>query len=859
MADKRSNKKTNKIKENKTKNVNGKSKKIKFKDKHPKVLLAIKILIIIILLLCVIGAGVLVGIFFGLFGNDFEISKDELMISASNSVVVDQDGNVIADLSGDEKRKIISISEMPEYLPKAYVAIEDERFYNHSGVDIKRTGAAILNFVVKRDSSFGGSTITQQLVKNITQEDEDTGLAGIARKVKEWAKAAQVERMISKNQILELYLNILFVGGQNIHGVELGAEYYFNKSAKDLDLAECAFLAGINHSPNMYNPYSEKDHSEKIKTRTLTVLQKMKELGYIKSEEEYNTAVAKVKEGLKFEKSASQGNIYSYHTDAVISQVINQVAEEKGISKELAQNYVYSSGLTIYSTVDTNVQSRLEEEFAKETYVRSGKVKNADGTLLNEQTQAAMVVIDNNTGYVVGVAGGLGEKTESRGFNRGTQMLKQTGSSMKPLADIVPGLQENIITAGTVYNDQKTEFNNGKYTPKNYNHFRGYITVREFIKTSQNIPAVKIMAELTPAKSIEYLKKMGISSLDDEKDNVLSLAIGGLTNGISPLEMAAAYETIANDGEYVSPTFYTKVTDSEGKVVLESAQTKTRVMSEQNAYIAKSIVQEPVKSGGTATYCAISGMDVAAKTGTTNGDYDRWLCGFTPYYTAATWYGYDNNESVTGWGGTNPAGRLWDNVMTDIHQGLEGQRFTRPSGIVEATICKDTGMKATDKCKNKYTEIFVNGTVPSSCDGHSGSYEICKETGKLANEYCPEKETIYQKINPPKERLSLWKTAGTSEGNKPTDVCDVHKKPEDKKQEEEKDRDKVDRNKDDKDNTTNSANKNNTTNSTTNNTTKNNTTKNNTTNNTNKNNTTKNNTTGKNNTTKNNTTTDTTN
>lgn len=853
MTDKKRNiKKENLKKVNKRTN---KGNKVKFKEKHPKLMMSIKIMIIIILLLCVIGAGILVGIFFGLFGNDFEITKEELIISASNSVIVDKDGNVIADLSGDEKRKIISLSDMPEYLPKAYVAIEDERFYKHSGVDIKRTGAAILNFAIKRDSSFGGSTITQQLVKNITEEKEDKGLAGIARKVKEWAKATQVERMLSKNQILELYLNILFVGGQNIHGVELGAEYYFNKSAKDLDLAECAFLAGINNSPNMYNPYSEtKDHTELIKKRTTTVLNKMKELGYITNEEDYNKAIAKVNEGLKFEKSQSQGNVYSYHTDALIAQVINQVAEEKGISKELATNYVYSSGLTIHSTIDTKVQARLDEEFAKATYIKNGIDKNPDGSLKNNHSQAAMVVIDNKTGYVVGVAGGLGQKTESRGLNRGTQMLKQTGSSMKPIADIVPGLQEGVITAGTIYNDSRTEFNNGTYKPKNQGKFRGLLNVRDFIKYSQNIPAIKIMAELTPAKSIEYLKKMGISTLDDEKDNVLSLAIGGITNGISPLEMAAAYATIANDGEYISPTFYTKITDSNGNVVLEASQTKTRVMSEQTAYIAKSIVQEPVRSGGTATYCAISGMDVAAKTGTTNDDYDRWLCGFTEYYSAATWYGFDNNEPVRGWG-QNPAGKLWAAVMKDIHAGLPGARFTRPNGIVSATICRDTGMKATDKCKNTYSEIFINGTIPKSCDGHGESYEICKETGKLANEFCPDKEKIFNKGVPPKEKLKLWKTYGSDKNEEiPTEVCDKHKKEEeDKKREDEERRDQEQNNpnndnntKPDKNNTTNNGTSNNTTsgNTTANNNTSNNTTNNNVNNTTNNNE--KNNTTGNN-------------
>lgn len=255
-----------------------KIKKNKKERKHPKLMLAIKIIIVLFLLLCVVGAGIVAGIFFGLFGDDFEIRKEELKIGAANSVIVDSNGGIIANLSGDEKRKIITLEDMADYLPKAYVAIEDERFYKHSGVDFKRTAGAIIHTVFGK-SSYGGSTITQQLVKNITKDKEDSGLEGIFRKIKEWAKAYQVERMISKDQILELYLNILFVGSSNLHGVELGAQYYFNKSAKDLDLAECAFMAGINSSPNAYDPFDEtKDVTEKIKKKTKTVLAKMKEL-----------------------------------------------------------------------------------------------------------------------------------------------------------------------------------------------------------------------------------------------------------------------------------------------------------------------------------------------------------------------------------------------------------------------------------------------------------------------------------------------------------------------------------------------------------------------------------------------------
>ena len=271
------------------------------------------------------------------------------------------------------------------------------------------------------------------------------------------------------------------------------------------------------------------------------------------------------------------------------------------------------------------------------------------------------------------------------------------------------------------------------------------------------------MRELSPTKSIEYLNKMGLSHINANEDADLSLALGGTTNGATPLEMAAAYASIANDGVYITPTFYTKVEDATGNTVLTAKQEQTRIISEQNAYIVKSILQEPVKSGGTATYCAISGMDVAAKTGTTDDDYDRWLCGFTPYYAGACWFGYDQPETVV-YSGNNPAGVIWDSVMTAIHEDLENATFTRPSGIVEQTVCRTTGCLATTGCTNTYVEIFTQDNLPVAT-------EYCSQ-------YCEVKQNYYGAVLP-KEQLGLWKvvSGSSSLGNRINGTCTLHTKP----------------------------------------------------------------------------------
>lgn len=778
----------NKSREPNTKNVNKKVKskskdtKMKFKYKHPKLSIAIKILLIIFLLVCVIGAGVIIGLVYGLWGDDFKIDISELILS-ENSSIVDTDGNVLAELTGDENRKIVTLEEMSPYLPKAYVAIEDERFEKHHGIDIKRTGAAVLSFITHggHSTAGGGSTITQQLVKNVTQDKESKGIDGVLRKVKEWAKAYQVEKVLSKGQILELYLNLIFVGGkQDNRGVEIASEYYFNKTSKDLSIAQCAFLAGINHSPNRYNPYMQNDVTEKVSKRTKTVLGQMKKFEYI-SQEEYDGAIAEVDAGFKFENGA-KGNIYSSHTDALINQLISQIMEEKQISENAAKTYLYSSGLKIYSTQVTSIQNVMESEAKNKKYNLVSKItKDENGQAV--LAQGAAVVIDQSTGYVVGCIGQLGEKTTSRGLNRATSP-RATGSSFKPLADVLPGLEEGIITPATIYADLQTTFGTN-YTPKNYNNFTTLRTIRNSLTTSQNIPFIKVMVELTPKKSMEYLRKMGISTLDDNKDNTLSLAIGGQTYGVSPLEMAAAYACIANNGTYIQPTFYSKIEDSNGKVVLEPTQKTERVCSEETAYLIKDMLKTVVTGttgyAGTATYCAIKGMDVAAKTGTTNDTKDRWLCGFTNYYTTAAWYGFDIQETVN-FKGTNPAGQLFDGIMTEIHKGKESSTFQKPEGVISATVCRASGKIATDKCTDTYSEIFIKDKLPGNCDAHQGQFTICQDSGKLPNEFCPESSKIRKSTGyiVEKERLGLWSTPGinTTTENAPTEYCTIHKKTE---------------------------------------------------------------------------------
>lgn len=783
---------------NKKRKKKNKSMKMRFKDRHPVASVTLKVILVLIFLAVVIGLGILAGIFFGAFGNELKISKESLVVGYENSTVYDADGNLLATLSGGTKRKSVKLSEMSEYLPKAYVAIEDERFYKHSGVDVQRTLYATLTYITNGGkSSFGGSTITQQVIKNITQEKDNSSMAGVKRKVKEISKAIQVEKYLSKDQILELYLNLIFTAGNDINGVELGSIYYFNKKAKDLSIAECAYMAGINNSPNAYKPFedysgdpeAEKKKaamSEKIKTRTKTVLGKMKELGFI-TDDQYTSSCAEVENGLAFSngEESKVTTTVSYHTEAAINQILNQIMNANpDMNRDMAEMYLYSSGFKIYTTQKSNIQKIVEDEIVKPAYITSTTVykTNEAGEKVKETQYSVptIVVEDYRTGQVVACASAVGSKEERNTltklgyFNYPTEIKKQTGSSMKPISVIGPGLESGTITGATVYDDCPTTWGTGAsaWSPKEwYSGYKGLMNMRTAIKVSANIPHAKALTNIGTEYSVEFCKKVGLPDFTKEG---ISLSLGGLHDGISPAELCGAYSAIANDGKYITQTFYTKVEDISGNVVYEPKKVENQAMSPQNAYIEKDILKEPTLAGGTATYCVINGMDVAAKTGTTNDDYDRWLAGFTPYYAAACWYGYVQNAEVDYSG--NPAGKIWDAVMTEIHKDLPGAKFEEPEGIIRKTVCNVSGLLAGSSCgSNVHTELFTESNVPTkTCEGHS-SVAVCNDSGLLATTSCPNVSHVYTTL-PEKEIDAPWTSRHSISGGAtiPVATCNIH-------------------------------------------------------------------------------------
>ena len=648
---------------------------------------------------------------------------------------------VLRKLYGGANRTWVKYEDIPKNLIHACIAIEDKRFEDHQGVDWVTTLKACVKMFLGRGEA-GGSTITQQLVKNITGRDEVT----VRRKLVEIFSALELEKKYTKKQIMELYLNVIALG-ENCEGVESASQVYFGKSVNELDLAECAALIGITNNPSIYDPYINAD---KNKERQVIILDQMLEQKYI-TQEQHDTAVAEelVLHNASGEASGDE-DYYSYFEDQVINDVVRDLSEKTGYDQTIVRKMLMTGGYKIYSTLNPDVQAAVEEVYQN--------LDNIPNTASSQQLQSGIVIIDNKTGDVVAVAGGVGEKQGSLILNRATQSYLSPGSTIKPVSVYAPALELGLITPATVMDDTPYSFTDARHWPKNSDSiYRGLMNINEAVGLSINTIPVKLVAQMTPEYSFEFAKeKMGLSTLVSSYVNAAGdtfsdvdlapLAMGGLTKGVTVKAMAQAYATFANEGVYREARTYTKVVDSDGKVVLDNTQQSHVAMKDMTAWYITYMLENTVESG-TGTAAQIENMTVAGKTGTTTSDFDRWFAGYTPYYTGVVWCGYDDPEEVVLTdSSTNPAIVLWQKVMEQVHDGLPNKEFNKPTNVVECTVCRDSGLLMTDACREDprgsravTVELSLYDVPTQNCDVHK-EVEICGASGHVVNEYCKQVE-----------------------------------------------------------------------------------------------------------------------
>ena len=648
---------------------------------------------------------------------------------------------VLRKLYGGANRTWVKYEDIPKNLIHACIAIEDKRFEDHQGVDWVTTLKACVKMFLGRGEA-GGSTITQQLVKNITGRDEVT----VRRKLVEIFSALELEKKYTKKQIMELYLNVIALG-ENCEGVESASQVYFGKSVSELDLAECAALIGITNNPSIYDPYINAD---KNKERQVIILDQMLEQKYI-TQEQHDTAVAEelVLHNASGEASGDE-DYYSYFEDQVINDVVRDLSEKTGYDQTIVRKMLMTGGYKIYSTLNPDVQAAVEEVYQN--------LDNIPNTASSQQLQSGIVIIDNKTGDVVAVAGGVGEKQGSLILNRATQSYLSPGSTIKPVSVYAPALELGLITPATVMDDTPYSFTDARHWPKNSDSiYRGLMNINEAVGLSINTIPVKLVAQMTPEYSFEFAKeKMGLSTLVSSYVNAAGdtfsdvdlapLAMGGLTRGVTVKAMAQAYATFANEGVYREARTYTKVVDSDGKVVLDNTQQSHVAMKDMTAWYITYMLENTVESG-TGTAAQIENMTVAGKTGTTTSDFDRWFAGYTPYYTGVVWCGYDDPEEVVLTdSSTNPAIVLWQKVMEQVHDGLANKEFNKPTNVVECTVCRDSGLLMTDACREDprgsravTVELSLYDVPTQNCDVHK-EVEICGASGHVVNEYCKQVE-----------------------------------------------------------------------------------------------------------------------
>lgn len=779
---------------------------------------------------CIVAAGIGYGMIKGIIDNTPDVDIASIVPKEYASTVYDSTGNVTETLvTAGSNREEVTYDELPENLINAFVSYEDVRFWEHNGIDFRSILRAVRGVLTGDSSAGGGSTITQQLIKNSVFGGgmEKSFGERLERKLQEWLLAVKLDGTMSKEQILTNYLNTINLGNNSL-GVKVAAKRYFNKDIPELTLSECAVLAGITQNPSKYNPLTgQKANSDKRKV----ILQNMLDQGYITSQEEDEALADDVYSRIQNVDIVTKeaATPYSYFTDELVEQVIEAMEEKLGYTDTQAHNMLYSGGLSIYTTQDPGIQAIVDEEISNPsnysaarysieyrlsimdkdkttTHYSEENVKrhhmekgdaNFDGlydseegiendiqgfkesilqegdTILGEslhktlEPQASFVIMDQKTGEVKAISGGRGEKTASLTLNRASNTLRQPGSAFKVLTAFAPALDTCGATLGTVYYDAPYTIGNKSFSNWYSSGYQGYSSIRDGIIYSMNIVAVRCLMEtVTPQLGVEYAKNFGITSLTSTDYNP-ALALGGITDGVSNLELTDAYATIANGGIYTKPRFFTKILDHDGKVLIDNAPETHRVLKDSTAFLltdamAGSMVSSRKFSksgsgpGSTSAAAAIPGMSNAGKSGTTTANNDIWFVGYTPYYTAGIWGGCDNNQKLTKQnGGTSFHKAIWKKIMTRVHEGLPDSGFAVPDSVETAQICRKSGeLAVSGVCDNDprgnavYTEYFAKGTVPADvCNNHVRA-TVCATSHQLPTPYCPERTTAVFMVLP---------------------------------------------------------------------------------------------------------------
>ena len=797
---------------------------------------AFRVILFLICAICVSGAGLAYGSFKGIIAS--APKNVSLSPKYSATIIYDDNNKAVQPLHDYSSNRIkVKSEELPDNLKNAFIAIEDERFYEHDGVDFKGILRALWTDLRNGSTSQGASTLTQQLIKNNVFEagGESNIIAKIKRKIQEQYLAINAEKTKPKEEILTDYLNTINLGKGNL-GVETASKYYFGKSAKNLTLSECAVLAGITKNPTYLNPV---DYPEANDARRKLILKKMYQLNYISAKEYQQASEDNVYAKIKSHTAKGNKNsVYSYFTDALITQIVADLQEQKGYTQSQAYQLVYRGGLKIYSTqntklqkiadsvinnpdnypvatkfsleyklqvthadsssstyTETNVASYFRKKKKNPTYktiynskkemkaavkafrksvMKKGDKKKAESIHYSMEPQLSYSLIDQKTGQVKVLVGGRGQKQDDLALNRATSVKRQPGSTFKILSTYAPAIDTGSMTLATVFDDAPYQYENGqKVTNYVSTSYKGLTTVRDAIIDSNNIVAVKALTDLTPQVGFDFLQKLGFTTLVNnrvstngtyESDVNQSLALGGITDGVTNVELTAAYAAIANQGTYNTPVLYTTVKDSNGNVLLSNKKKSRKVIKKSTAWLLTNAMEDVVKKGTGRAAQLDSDMAVAAKTGTTSNNYDYWFCGYTPYYTASVWTGYDYNTSFENDEDYHKV--IWKKIMDRIisEKKQKVKSFPSNKNIKKAEICIKSGKKALPNVCSKdpeksmvRTEYFASGTVPKdSCDAHI-AVTFCSKSHLVAQKFCPDKFR-YTKIFRVRPKHSSHKT-----------------------------------------------------------------------------------------------------